>query len=227
MFCTKSFRHTHQTYRKGYICRIITKLKNLKQTMLNLILFGPPGSGKGTQAAKLIDKYNLFHISTGDMFRFELSNNTELGQLARSYMEKGQLVPDSVTISMLQKRVEDNPDVEGFIFDGFPRTTTQAQALDAFLAERGESITGLIELAVNEDEIVKRILLRGVSSGRADDNDENIIRNRFIVYRNETTPVGEHYTALGKAQKIEGVGTIDDIFEKLCTTIDALLISKV
>ena len=195
--------------------------------MLNLILFGPPGSGKGTQAAKLIDKYNLFHISTGDMFRFELSNNTELGQLARSYMEKGQLVPDSVTISMLQKRVEDNPDVEGFIFDGFPRTTTQAQALDAFLAERGESITGLIELAVNEDEIVKRILLRGVSSGRADDNDENIIRNRFIVYRNETTPVGEHYTALGKAQKIEGVGTIDDIFGKLCTTIDALLISKV
>ena len=195
--------------------------------MLNLILFGPPGSGKGTQAAKLIDKYNLFHISTGDMFRFELSNNTELGQLARSYMEKGQLVPDSVTISMLQKRVEDNPDVEGFIFDGFPRTTTQAQALDAFLAERGESITGLIELVVNEDEIVKRILLRGVSSGRADDNDENIIRNRFIVYRNETTPVGEHYTALGKAQKIEGVGTIDDIFGKLCTTIDALLISKV
>ena len=190
--------------------------------MLNLILFGPPGSGKGTQAAKLLDKYNLFHISTGDMFRYELSNNTELGQLARSYMEKGQLVPDSVTISMLQKRVEDNPGVKGFIFDGFPRTPTQAEALDSFLAERGESITGLIELLVNENEIVKRILLRGASSGRADDNDESIIRNRFTVYRNETTPVGEHYAALRKAYKIEGVGSIDDIFRKLCATIDAL-----
>ena len=197
-------------------------MKNQKQAMLNIILFGPPGSGKGTQAAKLIDKYNLFHISTGDMFRYELSNNTELGQLARSYMDKGQLVPDSVTISMLQKRVEDNPDVKGFIFDGFPRTTTQAEALDSFLAGRGQSINGLIELLVNEDEIVKRILLRGASSGRADDNDESIIRNRFTVYRNETTPVGEHYSALGKAHKIEGIGGINDIFEKLCATIDAL-----
>jgi adenylate kinase len=190
--------------------------------MLNLILFGPPGSGKGTQAAKLVKKYNLFHISTGDMFRYELSNNTELGQLARSYMEKGQLVPDSVTIAMLEKRVEDNPDVQGFIFDGFPRTTTQTLALDAFLAGRGQSIAGLIELLVNEDEIVNRILLRGASSGRADDNDESIIRNRFTVYRNETTPVGEHYTALGKAYRVEGVGGIDDIFGKLCQTIDDL-----
>lgn len=197
-------------------------MKNQRQTMLNLILFGPPGSGKGTQAAKLIDKYNLFHISTGDMFRYELSNKTELGQLARSYMDKGQLVPDSVTISMLQKRVEDNPDVKGFIFDGFPRTKTQAAALDSFLAERGESITGLIELIVNEDEIVKRILLRGASSGRADDNDESIIRNRFDVYRKETTPVGEHYDDLGKAHKIEGIGSVEDIFDKLCATIDAL-----
>lgn len=190
--------------------------------MLNIILFGPPGSGKGTQAVKLIDKYNLLHISTGDMFRYELSHNTELGQLARSYMEKGQLVPDSVTISMLQKRVEENPNVKGFIFDGFPRTPTQAEALDSFLAARGESITGLIELVVNEDEIVKRILLRGTSSGRADDNDEAIIRNRFTVYRNETTPVGEHYTALGKAQKVEGVGTINEIFDKLCGAVDSL-----
>lgn len=190
--------------------------------MLNLILFGPPGSGKGTQATKLIDKYNLFHISTGDMFRYELSNKTELGQLARSYMDKGQLVPDSVTISMLEKRVKDNPDVKGFIFDGFPRTTPQAVALDTFLAGRGQSITGLIELLVNEDEVVKRILLRGASSGRADDNDESIVRNRFTVYRKETTPVGEHYEALGKAHKIEGVGGIDDIFKKLCVTIDGL-----
>ena len=197
-------------------------MKNQGLTMLNIILFGPPGSGKGTQAAKLIEKYNLLHISTGDMFRYELSHNTELGQLARSYMEKGKLVPDSVTISMLEKRVDENHNVKGFIFDGFPRTTTQAEALDSFLTARGESITGLIELVVNEDEIVKRILLRGASSGRADDNDESIIRNRFTVYRNETTPVGEHYSALGKAQKVEGVGTINEIFDKLCMAVDGL-----
>ena len=192
--------------------------------MLNLILFGPPGSGKGTQAARLIEKYNLFHISTGDMFRYELSHNTELGQLARSFMDKGQLVPDSVTISMLQKRVEDNPDVRGFIFDGFPRTTPQAEALDAFLAERGENITALIELVVNEDEIVKRLLLRGQTSGRADDTDESIIRNRFTVYRKETTPVGEHYAQFGKAHKLQGVGSMDDIFDSLCAKIDALAV---
>lgn len=188
--------------------------------MLNLILFGPPGSGKGTQAENLIKKYNLFHISTGDMFRYELSHNTELGQLARSYMDKGQLVPDSVTIAMLQKRVEDNPDVKGFIFDGFPRTIPQAEALDAFLASRGEEITGLVELVVNEDEVTKRLLLRGESSGRADDRDEEIIRRRFQVYRAETSPVAEYYDNKAKALKVAGVGSIRDIFEKLCETID-------
>lgn len=199
------------------------KSKKVKvKKMLNLILFGPPGSGKGTQAEKLIAQYNLFHISTGDMFRFELSNNTELGQLARSYMDKGQLVPDSVTISMLQKRVEDNPNVKGFIFDGFPRTIPQSEALDSFLAGRGQSITGLIELAVDEDEIVKRILLRGQSSGRADDNDESIIRKRISVYKNETTPVAEHYAKSGKSFKIAGVGSINDIFNSLCKTIEGL-----
>jgi adenylate kinase len=190
--------------------------------MLNLILFGPPGSGKGTQAEKLIKKYNLFHISTGDMFRYELKNDTELGQLARSYMDKGELVPDSVTISMLQKRVEDNPAVNGFIFDGFPRTTPQAEALDNFLAERGQAISGLVELAVTDDEIVKRILLRGQSSGRADDNDEDIVRNRIAVYRRDTTPVADYYAEFGKSHKVEGIGSIDDIFEKLCATIDSL-----
>ncbi len=188
--------------------------------MLNLILFGPPGSGKGTQAESLIEKYNLFHISTGDMFRYELSNNTELGQLARSFMDKGQLVPDSVTISMLQKRVEDNPDVEGFIFDGFPRTIPQAEALDAFLASRGEEITGLVELVVNEDEVTKRLLLRGQSSGRADDKDEEIIRRRFQIYRAETSPVAEYYDNKARAFKVAGVGSVHDIFEKLCETID-------
>ena len=193
--------------------------------MLNLILFGPPGSGKGTQAEKLIAKYNLFHISTGDMFRYELSNNTELGQLARSYMDKGQLVPDSVTISMLEKRVEENPHVKGFIFDGFPRTIAQAAALDSFLAGRGESISGLIALTVDEDEIVKRLLLRGRFSGRADDNNENIIRNRINVYKNETTPVADHYAKVGKSFQVKGVGSIDDIFASLCQTIDALEVS--
>jgi adenylate kinase len=195
--------------------------KKIKKNMLNLILFGPPGSGKGTQAEKLIAQYNLFHISTGDMFRYELSNNTELGQLARSYMEKGQLVPDSVTIAMLEKRVEDNPDVKGFIFDGFPRTIAQAEALDSFLTSKGQSITGLVELSVDEDEIVKRVLLRGKTSGRADDNDESIIRKRIAVYRNETTPVADHYGKSGKSFKIEGVGSINDIFSILCKTIDA------
>ena len=189
--------------------------------MLNLILFGPPGSGKGTQAENLIKKYHLFHISTGDMFRYELSHNTELGQLARSYMDKGQLVPDSVTIAMLEKRVKDNPDVKGFIFDGFPRTIPQAEALDAFLASRGEEITGLVELVVNEDEVTKRLLLRGESSGRADDKDEEIIRRRFQVYRAETSPVAEHYDNKAKAFKVAGVGSVRDIFEKLCETIDA------
>ena len=193
--------------------------------MLNLILFGPPGSGKGTQAERLISKYNLCHISTGDMFRYELSHNTELGQLARSYMNKGQLVPDSVTIAMLKKRVEDNPHVKGFIFDGFPRTTPQAEALDGLLADVGESISGLIELSVDEEEIVKRVLLRGKTSGRADDNDESIIRKRINVYRSETTPVADYYGQFGKSHKIQGVGSIDDIFNTLCHTIDSLCVN--
>ena len=193
--------------------------------MLNLILFGPPGSGKGTQAERLISKYNLCHISTGDMFRYELSHNTELGQLARSYMDKGQLVPDSVTIAMLRKRVEDNSHVKGFIFDGFPRTTPQAEALDELLAEAGESISGLIELSVDEDEIVKRVLLRGKSSGRSDDNDESIIRKRITVYRSETTPVADYYSQFSKSHKIQGVGSIDDIFNNLCYTIDSLCVN--
>ena len=190
--------------------------------MLNLILFGPPGSGKGTQAEKLIAKYNLFHISTGDMFRYELKNKTELGQLAQSYMDKGQLVPDSVTIAMLQKRVEDNPDVKGFIFDGFPRTIPQADALDGFLAGRGESITGLVELYVDEAEIVNRLLLRGQTSGRADDSNENLIKNRIHVYRSETTPVADHYGKMGKSFKVHGMGTINNIFDRLCETVDSL-----
>lgn len=190
--------------------------------MINLILFGPPGSGKGTQALKLTERYGLLHISTGDLFRYELGNNTPLGVLARSYMEKGHLVPDEVTVGMLRNKVDANPDVNGFIFDGFPRTIPQAEALDALLAERGESISKLIMLDVTEDEIVTRILERGKSSGRADDNDAAIIRNRFEVYLNETSPVYDFYAQSGKSVKVHGIGSIEEIFEMLCAEIDPL-----
>jgi len=190
--------------------------------MINLILFGPPGSGKGTQALKLTERYGLLHISTGDLFRYELGNNTPLGVLARSYMEKGHLVPDEVTVGMLRNKVDANPDVNGFIFDGFPRTIPQAEELDALLAERGDSISKLIMLDVTEDEIVTRILERGKSSGRADDNDAAIIRNRFEVYLNETSPVYDFYAQSGKSVKVHGIGSIEEIFEMLCAEIDSL-----
>jgi adenylate kinase len=190
--------------------------------MIHIILFGPPGSGKGTQALKLTERYGLLHISTGDLFRYELGNNTPLGMLARSYMEKGQLVPDEVTVGMLRNKVEANPDVNGYIFDGFPRTIPQAEALDALLAERGDGISKLIMLDVTEDEIVERILERGKSSGRADDNDPAIIRNRFEIYLNETSPVYDYYSQSGKSVKVHGIGSIEDIFDMLCAEIDSV-----
>jgi adenylate kinase len=190
--------------------------------MLNLILFGPPGSGKGTQAAKLVEKYHLLHISTGDLFRYEMGNNTPLGLLAKDYMSKGQLVPDEVTIGMMKNKLEAHPEVEGFIFDGFPRTIPQANALDELLKEKNQSISALIALDVNEEEIVQRILLRGQTSGRPDDNDESIVRNRIQVYSNETTPVFDYYQQSGKSYKVHGLGTIEEIFERLSQCIDAL-----
>ncbi len=190
--------------------------------MINLILFGPPGSGKGTQAAKLVEKYDLLHISTGDLFRYEMGNNTPLGQQAKSYMDKGALVPDEVTVGMLRNKVEANPYVEGYIFDGFPRTVPQADALDNLLAEEGNEVHLLLMLDVPDEELVKRLLGRGKVSGRADDMDENIIRNRIEVYKNETTPVFEYYTEKGKAVKVHGVGSIDEIFARLCEKIDQL-----
>lgn len=192
-----------------------------KSTMTNLILFGPPGSGKGTQAAKLVDKYQLVHISTGDLFRYEMGNNTPLGQEAKRYIEKGELVPDEVTIGMLKNKVDANPDAKGFIFDGFPRTIAQAEALDKLLADMGTDVAALLALEVDDDEIIKRILLRGKTSGRADDNDEQIIRNRIEVYNKETSPVFEYYAQKGKAKKIPGMGSIDEIFNRLCEAIDA------
>ena len=191
--------------------------------MINLILFGPPGSGKGTQAAGLVEKYELLHISTGDLFRYEIGNQTPLGKEAKSYMDKGQLVPDSVTIGMLRNKVEANPDVAGYIFDGFPRTIPQCEALDDLLAEKGETISKLLMLDVPDDEIVKRILLRGESSGRADDLNEEVVRNRIAVYKNETTPVFDYYAKEDKSVKIHGVGGIEEIFDRLAEEVDALV----
>ena len=184
--------------------------------MLNLILFGPPGSGKGTQAAKLVEKYNLLHISTGDLFRYEIGNQTTLGMEAKSYMDKGQLVPDSVTIGMLKNKVLDNPEVNGYIFDGFPRTIAQSEALDELLDELGQPITSLIALEVEEEEIVQRLLERGKSSGRPDDADEEVIRKRISVYLAQTTPVYEYYQNHGKSVSIKGMGSIEEIFAALC-----------
>ena len=190
--------------------------------MTNLILFGPPGSGKGTQAVTLAEKYGIIHISTGDLFRYEMSNNTPLGLQAKSYMQKGELVPDEVTIGMLGNKVEANPDANGFIFDGFPRTVAQAQALDRLLSDKGKEVAALIALEVDDDEIVARILNRGKTSGRNDDNDELIIRNRIDVYNRETAPVFDYYALTGKTKRIDGIGSVDEIFQRLCAEIDAL-----
>jgi adenylate kinase len=190
--------------------------------MLNLILFGPPGSGKGTQAAKLVEKYNLLHISTGDLFRYEMGNDTPLGKEAKSYIKKGELVPDSITIGMLKNKVKANPDVPGYIFDGFPRNINQADALDDFLAEKNTGVSALVSLDVDDEEIVKRILNRGKTSGRADDNDESIIRNRIEVYKSETSPVFDFYDTKDKSKKISGIGTIDEIFDRICVAIEAV-----
>lgn len=187
--------------------------------MLNIVLFGPPGAGKGTQSAKLIEKYGLVHLSTGDIFRANIKGGTELGNLAKSYIDKGQLVPDEVTIGMLASEVIKNPDAKGFIFDGFPRTQAQAQALDNLLSEKGTSITKMLALEVEEDELRKRLLLRGKDSGRADDVDPAIIQKRIDVYNAETMPVKDYYTAQGKYKGIYGIGDIDHIFGKLCEAI--------
>lgn len=187
--------------------------------MLNLILFGPPGSGKGTQAAKLVEKYDLLHISTGDLFRYNMKNDTPLGLEAKSYIEKGDLVPDSVTINMLKAKVNENPDVKGYIFDGFPRTIAQAEALDNFLAEKDLAVSGLLALDVPDEELIKRLLSRGKDSGRADDQDENIIANRITTYNNETAPVFDFYKKQERADKVLGVGSIEEIFERLCSMI--------
>lgn len=190
--------------------------------MLNLVLFGPPGAGKGTQSEFLVTRYSLVHLSTGDLFRFNIKNETELGLLARSYMDKGALVPDSVTISMLEDAVNKNPDAKGFIFDGFPRTNAQAEALDSFLNGRNVSITSMIALEVEEKELKTRLLERGKTSGRPDDADPEVIQNRINTYNKETSPVKNHYDTQGKYCGVNGLGSIEEITDRLIAVIDSL-----
>ena len=195
---------------------------NTSLTMTNLVLFGKPGAGKGTQAAFLKDKYNLVHISTGDIFRYNIKNETKLGKLAQSYMDKGDLVPDEVTIQMLQEEVEKNPNAEGFIFDGFPRTIAQAEALDAFLTSKGMRIHGTLALEADDEVLIKRLVERGKVSGRTDDQDEEKIRNRFTEYNEKTAPLIAFYQAQGKYHAINGIGTIEEITTRLSETINKI-----
>ncbi len=191
--------------------------------MINLVLFGKPGAGKGTQAAFLKEKYNLLHISTGDLFRFNIQHGTDLGKLAQSFMDQGDLVPDSVTINMLEAEVDKHPEAKGFIFDGFPRTTDQAKALDEFLEKKQMPITATIALEADDDRLVERLLQRGQTSGRTDDQDEEKIRNRFQEYNLKTAPLRSYYEAQNKFHSIDGIGTIEEITDRLTAVIDHFL----
>jgi adenylate kinase len=188
--------------------------------MFNLVLFGPPGSGKGTQSDKLVAKYGLIHLSTGNLLREEITRKTPLGIEARSFMDKGQLVPDEVVIGMIDSSLEQHRDAKGFLFDGFPRNVSQAEALDKLLELKKTGISLILALEVSEEELVKRLLNRGKTSGRSDDMDETVIRKRFAVYSNETTLVAEHYKKARKFQTVKGEGTVDEIFTSICEAID-------
>lgn len=190
--------------------------------MLNIILFGPPGAGKGTQAEFLKQKYNLVHLSTGDIFRFNIKNNTALGVKAKAFMDQGKLVPDELTIALLESEVKNHPEAPGFIFDGFPRTAAQAEALDTFLHSRGQEIKALIALEVSEDELKTRLKERAKTSGRTDDADPAIIQNRIDVYRTETEPVKAHYQTKNKFIGVDGMGGISNITDRLFAAVDSL-----
>jgi adenylate kinase len=188
--------------------------------MFNLILFGPPGSGKGTQSEKLVERYGLIHLSTGNLLRLEIAEKTPLGLEAKSFIDKGQLVPDEVVIGMVDSYFDQHKGARGFLFDGFPRTVAQAKALDKLLELKKTNIATVLALEVGEEELVKRLLNRGKTSGRSDDTDEIVIRKRFSVYVNETAPFAEHYRKAKRFQSVKGEGTVDEIFDGLCDAID-------
>ena len=188
--------------------------------MFNLILFGPPGSGKGTQSDKLVAKYGLVHLSTGNLLREEIATKTPLGLQAMRFMDKGQLVPDEVVIGMVDSQFDKHKEAKGFLFDGFPRTVAQAKALDKLLELKNTEISKVLILDVDEEELLKRLILRGKTSGRSDDADENILRSRQDVYKKETLPVAAYYTKANKVVHIDGIGGIDNIFERLSSVID-------
>ena len=190
--------------------------------MLNLVLFGPPGAGKGTQSQKLIEKYNLVHLSTGDILRNEISNGTELGLEAKKLMDQGVLVPDEVVIGMISNKLDANKGAKGFIFDGFPRTVAQAEALDRLLESKGSLISGMVALEVEREELQKRLLLRGKDSGRPDDQNPEIIMKRIEEYNSKTAPVANYYKDQGKYSSINGIGSIEEIFQKITEKVDSL-----
>ena len=190
--------------------------------MLNLVLFGPPGAGKGTQSNLLIERYNLVHLSTGDILREEIAVATTLGLEAKSLMNRGDLVPDEVVIGMISSKLDSNPDANGFIFDGFPRTAAQATALDNLLAEKGTAIAAMLSLKLEDTELIRRLLERGKNYGRVDDQNEEIIANRIQEYNNKTAPLKEFYASQNKLSEIEGIGSVENIASKLNEVIDTL-----
>ncbi|MCW3112155.1 MAG: adenylate kinase [Segetibacter sp.] len=192
--------------------------------MFNIILFGPPGSGKGTQSERLISKYGLKHLSTGDILRNEIASQTPLGLEAKNFMDKGQLVPDEVVIGMISSALDNNPKAQGFLFDGFPRTEAQSEALDKLLKLKQTEIGVVLALEVSEEELVKRLLNRGLTSGRSDDNNEAVIRARIIEYHKKTSAVADYYRKFNKVINIPGEGSVDEIFDSLCAEIDKRIV---
>lgn len=190
--------------------------------MIHIVLFGKPGAGKGTQAEFLKQKFNLVHLSTGDIFRYNIKNDTELGRLAKTYMDKGDLVPDAVTIEMLQSEVDKNPEANGFLFDGFPRTIAQAEALDAFLETKNQKITATIALEADDEILVQRLLERGKTSGRPDDQDEDKIRNRYQEYNEKTAPLMAYYQQQNKFYAVNGIGSINEVTQRLVEVFNQL-----
>ena len=190
--------------------------------MLNLVLFGPPGAGKGTQADFLIEKFKLIHLSTGDLLRSQIAAKTEMGIEAKSYMDKGFFAPDWIVISMIKSILQENVNANGYIFDGFPRTVEQAWTLDLLLNEMGTPVSGMLCLSVEKEELIKRILLRGITSGRPDDQDVSIIENRIRIYNEKTLPLTKYYSAQNKYFKIDGMGTVEEIAQRLIDTVSTL-----